>query len=492
MRTQGIHVLIRTLPFAIAALLVAGCGRSEGPRVVSTPVTSVNAQTLTVGKTRSVGGYEATGTVKAVLNATLSSKVMGRVIDVFVREGDFVKKGQLLVSIDSRELEAATNVAAANYDASVVGVGSAQKALEIEHRTSKARIAQAESQVQQAQAGLAIAKSRLDLVLAGPRSQEVSQTHIAVTQAQSSLNLAKIELDRMTSLYEKGAVARREVDLAQNRFDLAKGQYEAAVQSESIAREGSRSQEIQGARDAVTQADAALKQAQSGLAQAKAAALQVSLRQKDVEVANAQVRQASAVFRSAKVSLSYGQVVAPFDGRVTQRSIDPGAMASPGVSLLTLEGGGLRLEAAVPESVLGSISLGSKAPIRVDALPAGSVMGQVVEIVPEGDAVSHSFVVKFSLGDLAGLRSGMFGRAMIPTGTTHQIFIPSSATWEREGLNYVFAINSDGIARLRIITVGDSMRDQVPVLSGLHGGDRIVVGDRSQVFDGCRIEGSER
>lgn len=474
--------------FPSAAILaaIAGCGKPETKAASPIPKV-VRAEVMTIQDAAAPGRYTVPGEVRAMFRATLSSKVMGRVTSVGVREGDPIRKGQNLVSIDSRELQSAVSMAAANHNASLVGVGTARTAAEMEDKTSRARIVQAESQVQQSEAALAAAQAKLDLALAGPRNQELSQSRIAVAQAQSSLNLARVELDRAQKLVEAGALARRELDVAQNRFELAKGQYEAAVEAENMAKEGSRKQDIRAAEEGVSLARATLRQAQAGVTQAKAAAMQVAVRRKEIEMAQAQTRQSAAALSSAKVSLSYGTVAAPFDGRVVSRLVDPGAMANPGVPLLEVEGGAYRFEAIVPEKLLASISTGTTAPVTIDALPGKTFDGRVVEIVPQADGATHSFIVKFSL-DHPGVKSGMFGRAALPGGTAKRVLIPASATWVREGLHYVFALNRDGIARLRIVTVGEPTAGQIEVLSGLSSGDRIVVGNRASVSDGVKVE----
>lgn len=307
-------------------------------------------------------------------------------------------------------------------------------------------------------------------------------------QAQSSLKLAEVELDRVSKLVQDGALARRELDVAQNRYDLAKGQFEAAKQSESIAREGSRKQEIQAAQEGVAQAQAALKQAQAGLTQARAAAMQIDLRRRDVDLARARKGQAAAAAKSARVSLSYVQILAPFTGRVTRRLADPGSLASPGVPILEVEGGDYRFEADVPESLLSHLGKGSSAEVRVDALGDRSYRAKVVELVPAAEPGSHRFTVKFSLDAPAGIRSGMFGKASIPVGSARKLLIPSTATWEREGLHYVYALNQDGIARLRIITIGEPRGGSVEVLSGLTKGEKVVVGERAGIKDGTKVE----
>jgi RND family efflux transporter MFP subunit len=262
-----------------------------------------------------------------------------------------------------------------------------------------------------------------------------------------------------------------------------------AVENESIAREGSRSQEIRAAQDAVAQAKAALAQAKSGVVQAKAAEMQSLVRRKEIEVAKAQVEQSSAAVQSAQVGLSYAQVLAPFDGRVVRRIVDPGSMASPGSPLLEIEGGDYRLEASVPERVLRSVSIGSADDVKIDSVKSGRLIGKVQEIVPQADTTSHSFIVKLLLPSAVGIKSGMFGRAMIPISSVSRTLIPASAVWQRDGLNYVFAVNKEGIARLRIVTLGERIEDKVEALSGLSTGDRIVVGDHSEVSDGVKAEG---
>ena len=474
---------------SILAATSASCGKSLEPATTPEPL-SARAEIITVQVEETPDQYVATGSVHALYNATLSSKVMGRVVNVTAREGDVIKRGQVLVALDPRELQASVNMAQANYQSNLVGVDNAKTAAAMEARTSDARIAAAIAQVNQAQAGLASAKAKRDLVVAGPRPQEVDQAHLGVVQAQSNLDLAKTDLDRASTLVEQGALAQRELDLAKNKFDVAKGQYDIAVKAENIAREGSRTQDIRAAQQAVAEAEAALEQAKVGVTEARAAALQAKVRLGDIQSAKAQVAQSSAAVQSAQVALSYSSVVAPFDGRVVQRTVDPGAMAAPGVPLIAIEGGEYRLEASVPEEVMSSIFIGKDVPVQIDALSGKTINSRVAEINPRANGTTHTFVVKLRLASDSNVRSGMFGRALIPVGASKQILIPTAATWQREGLNYVYIVNKDGIARLRIITLGHPRGDRVEVLSGLNAGERIVASEPDNVTDGAKVEGA--
>lgn len=471
----------------VAAGLIAGCGApppvstSDGP---ARQAAAVGVQT--VAETESPTLYEATGSVKARLNATLSTKVMARVATVTVREGDEIHAGQVLVSLDPRELAAGVQLAQANLKASSVGVDNARTARLMEEQSSKARIGQAQAAVAQSKAALSAAQAKLDLALAGPRVQERAQASLAVTQAEANLKLAKTQLDRISNLVAQGAMPQKDLDAAQTSYEVALAQRDTAVQSEKIAIQGTRTEDISAARQMVAQAQAAVKQAEAGLAEAKAAALQTRVRAEQIKAAQAQVSQSSAALSSAQVALGYATIQAPFEGRVVQRTVDPGAMATPGSPLLTVEGGELRLEIVVPESVLEHVHKGQSVAVKLDAT-GQSGFARVSEIVPQGDPMSHSFIVKLSLDGLKGTHSGMFGRGYIETGRSKKIEVPSAAVWVREGLHFVYVVNAEGIARLRLVTAGDSTDERTTILSGLSPGDRIVTSGRENLSDGDKV-----
>ncbi|HEY3266605.1 MAG TPA: efflux RND transporter periplasmic adaptor subunit [Armatimonadota bacterium] len=446
---------------------------------------AVPVRLATVASGDEIQYLDATGAVHAQLEANIATKVQGRVLAVYVREGDRVRRGQPLIRLDARDLDAAVAQATAGVHVASVGLENARMAATMEQSMSDARIAQAEAAVANAQAAAQAVRARLQLVQSGPRLQEKVQAGLAVAQAQSSFHLAEANLKRYQSLYNQGAVARQQLDIQQSQYDVAKAQYDSAVQGQSIAEEGSRQEDIQQAQDGVRQADAALNQARAGLKQAKAAAMQANVRRAEVRGAAAQVGQGRAALQMAAVTRDYATIAAPFDGVVSRRMADPGSLASPGVPLLTVQGGSLQLQAVIPESSLANVRQGARLPVRLDALPGRVLYGRVAEIAPQGDVQSHTFLVKVSLPD-GGVRSGMFGRVKLASGRARQTTVPASAVVRREGLSYVFIADAGGRARLRLITAGDAEGGRVPTLSGLVGGERVIV-DSATVSDGVAV-----
>jgi RND family efflux transporter MFP subunit len=202
---------------------------------------------------------------------------------------------------------------------------------------------------------------------------------------------------------------------------------------------------------------------------------------------DSKVAQGEQAVRSAAVMRDYASMAAPFAGVVTARSVEPGNLATPGSPLLTIEQeGAYRLEASVDESRLPTVRVGQVVEVAIEALDR-KLNARVSEIVPAVDAASRSYVVKIDLPSIALLRSGMFGRALFPLGSRKVVVVPSAALIERGQLQSVF-VAEDGIARTRLVTVGQRGKDNVEVLSGLSAGERIIAPVPVALQDGARLE----
>ena len=164
--------------------------------------------------------------------------------------------------------------------------------------------------------------------------------------------------------------------------------------------------------------------------------------------------------------------------------------AEPGKPLLEIEQAGeYQLEAAVPESLIATLRAGQQVGIEIEALgDNGPTEGRIAQIDPAGDAASRSFVVKVSLGSPAGLRSGLYGRMLVPGGERSGLSVPSSAVASRGQIQSVFTVE-DATARLRLVTLGELIEGRYEVLSGLAAGDRVVL-DPSGLSDGSPVEES--
>ncbi|WP_299484531.1 biotin/lipoyl-binding protein [Acaryochloris sp. IP29b_bin.137] len=241
-----------------------------------------------------------TGTVESSESVTLTSRVMGQIRQLTVREGDIVQAGQRIAEIDVRDIQAQQQQATA-------AIPQAQSAVSIAHSaklTAQAQKSQAQARVQEAQAQL--------------------------TEAQAELADAQLYQQRMVMLRLEGAVSQSRLDEANTRLSVIQAR-------------------ISQAKAGLTQSRTTVKQAQAAVVQAQA----------QIRQAQAQVEQAQAQVKQTQANLDYGTVIAPFTGVITHKYTEVGAMAGPGESIVKLERSGhLRLSVDAPESLVGQIQRG--------------------------------------------------------------------------------------------------------------------------------------
>ena len=235
-----------------------------------------------------------------------------------------------------------------------------------------------------------------------------------------------------------------------------------------------------------------LDQAVAGLGSAEA-----QLRSARARLAAARAGQdaAGAGTTAADTSLSYTVLTAPFNGVVTERTVDPGAMATPGAPLLTLEDPStLRLEVQVDESRARWVHVGRDADVSIDNGPIESrtrlwTTSRVVEI-ERVDPGSHSFLTKLDLPREASMRTGSFGRARFTGPARRALTVPQTAVVRRGQLAFVFVIDAVHIARLRAISSGEDSGDRVEILAGLTEGEAVVVSPPANLTDGRAVTAS--
>jgi RND family efflux transporter MFP subunit len=373
------------LLIALLAFLAA-CGTKSHEPEKAEAAAPVPVQVTGVTPVERPVMYEAIGTVRARTLASISSKVMGYVREVKVQVGDRVAQGQLLASLDSRDLDA---------------------------------------RQRRAEAGLSEAKNA------------VPEVEGATAAAKANLELAQVTFNRMKDLFDKKSNSNQEFDEASTKLKAAHANYEMALSKRK-------------------QLDSRISQAEEAL-------------------------------KGASIMREYAEITAPFAGRVTEKRVEPGDLATPGAPLLSLEReGAYRLEASVEESRLSQIRVGQKVSVVLDAL-GRTEEARVSEIVPAVDAASRAYTVKIDLPSLPNLRSGMFGRAIFPLGTRSVLVIPAGAVIEHGQLRSVL-VAEDGAARTRLVTLGETDQGQSEVLSGLNPGDKIIFPMSPGLSDGAKVE----
>jgi HlyD family secretion protein len=314
------------------------------------------------------------GTIEAT-EVDITSKVSGKILTLLVREGDNVRQGQLLATLDSDELAAQVTQAQGNLLAGQAALAELQAGT----RSEDIRRAQAQYDAS-VQTGRQ-AQANYDLVLAGPRIEEIEQLRAGVRQAQVNLNDAETELRRYQVLVEQGAAPSQQVDQLTTRRNDAKAQLDAAQQRLAEAEAGSRKEQIRAAQAAQKQATAQERYSKAALDLALAGP-----RTETIAAAKARTEQAQGVLQAAEVQQGYTKIYAPSDGTVTLRNMEPGELVTPGtpiVRLAALES--VWLKVYIPEPEMGRVKLGQSAQVTSDSYPDKQYSGRVIEISQEAE-----------------------------------------------------------------------------------------------------------
>jgi HlyD family secretion protein len=244
-------------------------------------------------------------------------------------------------------------------------------------------------QVERVAAAKAAAEARYQLLLKGPRGQEVDQALAAVEAAESDLDTKEHDFQRIKQLFDQGVTSKAEFDRASTARTMAQATRERARAQLDMLKEGSRTEEVEEGR-------ARLHEAEKGL-------------------------------QLAELNLSRCQLFAPLAGRVLSKNREAGETVPAGASIVTL--GDLTrpwLNLYIGERDLGNVSLGMKGSVTVDSFPTEPFSGKVTfiaekaEFTPKNiqtqdERVKLVYRVKMELENRnQALKPGMPADAVIP------------------------------------------------------------------------------
>ena len=208
-----------------------------------------------------------------------------------------------------------------------------------------------------------------------------------------------------------------------------------------------------------------------------------TITQAEFDNAQAKYRVAEGAVTELETMLDYTKVAAPFAGVITRKLADVGDLAAPGKPLLGIEDSrALRLEADVPEALIGNVKLGDKLAVRIAAV-ATEIEGTVAELSPAADPNSRTSLVKLDLAGATGLRSGQFGRVAVPVGEASAIRVPAAAVVQRGQMEMVFVVVSNH-AQLRLVKTGRRVGEEMELVSGLDTGEQVVIEGLAGLTDG--------
>ncbi len=409
----------------------------------------------------------ANGEVRPIQFINLTSEVTGRVTEVFVKEGDVVKKGKPLLRVDPTQLANATSIQEAGLRATQADV-----------QNQMAAFTTAENAINTARASLTTSQSDLE-------------------RAQVERNNAQIELKRATDLVETGITSRSTYDTAKMRFDSATASVNAA-------------------KARVEQAQVQIQDAEIRVKQARTA----------IDGANARVAQQQASLAQQSDLLKKTTQYATIDGVIGGPIVQVGTFALSNFSstplLLIADMSVINVKVKVDETDIKNVKQGQRAKIKVDALGEAEIEGEVAEIAQtaitrsgqtiaqtatSGSQEAKDFEVVIRLVNMSeqvrdALRPGMSATAVITTDRRDNVVaIPLQALVERDPqqlagdkapasqstnpkdkkpVKGVFVVENNKTV-FKPVETGITGENDIEIKSGLEPGQELVTGPYRQL-----------
>lgn len=352
------YILIAILSIAF---LVASCGGEDKKALIDT-TPAVSVQVKTVSEDASSPFLTVSGKVEAAKSANISTRMMGYVDKIYVKVGDKVRNGQLLLSVNNADVSA-----------------------------------------------------------------QLAQVNAGITEATAAFTNAEKDYNRFTALFKQNSASQKELDDITAKYKMAEARLESAKQMKN-------------------------------------------------EV-NAQ--------------MGYANIRAPFNGLVTNKFINAGDMANPGIPLMELESPGkYQVLAMVPESEILSISNDTEVSVQIKALNQ-NVKGKVTEVSTSSKSTGGQYLVKVIIDKTdAQLLSGMYATVQFPVAqksVSSTVMIPVDALVHKGQLSGIYTVSQSNTALLRWLRLGKTFEDQVEVLSGLSLDEQYIVSAEGKLFNGAKV-----
>jgi RND family efflux transporter MFP subunit len=201
---------------------------------------------------------------------------------------------------------------------------------------------------------------------------------------------------------------------------------------------------------------------------------------------------AEANLKQARINVGDTRIKAPIKGFINKRYIEPGSILTgmPATSLFDIVNvSKLKLNVTVDESQVASLKKGNTVLVSSSVFPDKSFTGKITFIAAKADATLN-FPVEIEIANNSdnSLKAGMYGTANFGSKQKQQLkVVPRNAFVGSVSANEVFVVEN-GIAKLKKVTAGRILGDQVEVVEGLDEGDTVIITGQINLQNGNAVE----
>lgn len=396
---------------------------------------------------------ECLGQVVFREKADISSKVSGRISKIYVREGQQVRKGEVIAEIERLQYE--------------ITLKQQQSELEI----AKKALELSEAKYSDAMKGVEI------------KLKTIKKAEAELRDKKATFENMENILHNKTELYRAGGISKTEYEGIRTRHTTLLTEYEIARSDLEIQQVGYRDQDITGAGYKVpseeTERIKILK------------IINTRIERAEVESARARLKQAESSLLSTRLMLGETYIRSPLTGVVAVKGMETGEMVREDSVIATvMDIRMVYVSINLGEREVQRVVKGQKIIFTVDAFPGRKFTAEIETITPVLDSRTRTFEIK-GIADNSGseLLPGMFSRAVIDTGrSVSGILIPSAAVVKGDdGRAGIYIVRNGIVVRENVVT-GDEAGGRVRVTEGLKEGDRIVAAGTESVYQGMKLD----
>lgn len=367
----------------------------------------------------------------------VSSKVPGRIVEIYVSEGDNVKKGQKLAQIDQTDYRLALEQAKARLESARRDLEKAESALELTQTKNRIAVQQTATSLNQSSNSIAISTTQQSVNLEKLK-KDVERADIAKVRAQDHFDevrstklQADKDLERAVKLFNNGVVSKEQYDRAQTNAVTAEARLSQIQQELSdtdkqldIAKNNLKVAEIDQLKTKIANQDRT-KAGLSVAASKKQLSEETKIAEATVLGLKAQIHGLENAVDQAQVAMDETTIVSPVDGTIAKKISMKSEIVAAGKLIFYVEDfSNIHVTANIEETKLYKFKSGSDVKISIDAIPGKTYRGKVgvigvaanskFSLIPSGSTTgqfiktTQRIPVKIYIdGDLSGLKAGM-------------------------------------------------------------------------------------
>ncbi|HWQ41776.1 MAG TPA: efflux RND transporter periplasmic adaptor subunit [Desulfosporosinus sp.] len=424
--TMIVILLILTVS---ATGVVAFLGKKEKAVAVAAPhEVSVKVSVAKNTLKNATVSYKAT--LVASQEGIVSGKVDGKVVQVMFENGKYVSQGDPLIKLDDQAIK--NNIA------------SSQAKL----KASESQVAAAESQANSAESQVKSAESQL----------VSSQT--VVQKMQLNVDDALRTYDRTKTLFDAGAATLVELESAETALNNAKS-------------------DLVSANATVESSKASIEIAKTSIGTAQA----------NIQTAQADVTSVQVDLKNLTDSLADTTIIAPITGILDEKSVSVGQFANVGVALGKVKTiSPIYAAIEVDQNAISSLKVGQSAKVNVGDNDAQSYDGIIKSIEAAADTTSRVFKCNVEVANPdQALKPGIYANVDIVGDQTSEVIAVTTDALSGNPGNYTVFVNDKGVARKRIVSIGQITKGLVEIKDGVKNGDSVIITNVNTLQDGDAV-----